>query len=94
MQDPTHDEMLKTLEPFGEEPTELSDGSECFADCEVAIYWFANDWHGGQWTNLYSALSTSIYKPSPFGTLDGEGEQVAMMYAELETTYCEKEPKR
>jgi hypothetical protein len=32
-------------------------------DIEAAIYWFATDWHGGQWSNLYSALSTSPYKP-------------------------------
>jgi len=34
-------------------------------DIEEAIYWFANDWHDGQLSNLYSALSTSKFKPGP-----------------------------
>lgn len=34
-------------------------------DIEGAIYWFAYDWHGGQWTNLYSVLSTSAFNPGP-----------------------------
>jgi hypothetical protein len=36
-------------------------------DREQAIYWFASDYHGGQWSNLYSALCTSEYKP---GTIE------------------------
>lgn len=34
-------------------------------DIEEAIYWLAHDWHSGQWSNLYSILSTSPFKPSP-----------------------------
>lgn len=34
-------------------------------DREEAIYWFAYAWHGGQGSNLYSALSTSDYSPGP-----------------------------
>ena len=51
LSDPTRDEMLTALA-----------GADEF-DIEAAIYWFANDWHGGQWSNLYSALSTSPYRP-------------------------------
>jgi hypothetical protein len=51
--DPTRDEMLTAL---------AQSGADEF-DIEAAIYWFASDWHGGKWSNLYSALSTSPYKP-------------------------------
>jgi hypothetical protein len=51
LSDPTRDETLTALQ-----------GADEF-DIEAAIYWFANDWHGGQWSNLYSALSTSPYRP-------------------------------
>jgi hypothetical protein len=51
--DPTRDEMLTAL---------AQSGADEF-DIEAAIYWFSTDWHGGQWSNLYSALSTSPYKP-------------------------------
>jgi hypothetical protein len=53
--DPTRDEMLTALA-----------GADEF-EVEAAIYWFAADWHGGQSSNLYSALSTSRYRP---GTLE------------------------
>jgi len=55
---------------------------------EGAIYWFANDWHGGQGSNLYRALSTSAYHPSPMEhevsreTLDG------YMYDDLEEEFA------
>ena len=52
LSDPTRDEMLTALA-----------GADEF-DIEAAIYWFANDWHGGQWSNLCSALSTSPYRPA------------------------------
>lgn len=32
-------------------------------DREEAIYWFAYDWHGGQASNLYAALSASPFTP-------------------------------
>ena len=53
LSDPTRDEMLTAL---------AQSGADEF-DIEAAIYWFSTDWHGGQWSNLYSALSTSPYKP-------------------------------
>ena len=62
-------------------------GNESKDDAEVAIYWFASDWHGGQWSDLYSILSTSPYRPGPFGTLESEGEQVEMMYHDLESEF-------
>jgi hypothetical protein len=56
--DPTLDEMRAFLaEQYGPELDEF--------DREEAIYWFATDWHGGQWSNLYAALCASQYKPGP-----------------------------
>lgn len=80
--DPTHDEMLTGLQKVYAGLIEDIDD-----DAEVAIYWFANDWHGGQATNLYSALSTSPYSPGPISTLQSEGETVGMMYDELVAAY-------
>lgn len=58
-------------------------------DVESAIYWFANDYHGGQNSNLYSALSTSEFRPGPMhkGIEDEESELASMMYQDLVNTY-------
>ena len=56
MQDPTIEEMRDALSrdmPFADEWT-----------TEPAIYWFANDQHGGRASSLYAALCASPYKPS------------------------------
>lgn len=52
---------------------------------EAAIYWFANDWHGGQASSLYQALSESPYKPGPLenGPEHGEVDGVMYLYNEL-----------
>ena len=49
MSDPTIAELLAALDNPADDD----------ADAYCAIYWFANDWHGGQSSNLYSVLSTS-----------------------------------
>jgi len=59
MQDPTADNMRAMLREIYS-PHEADD-----FDIEAAIYWFASHYHGGQWSNLYSALSTSQYRPGP-----------------------------
>jgi len=58
-------------------------------DVEAAIYWFANHYHGGQNSNLYSALSTSEFRPSPMsrGIEDEESELATMMYQDLVDKY-------
>lgn len=58
-------------------------------DIEAAIYWFANGYHGGQNSNLYSALSTSEFRPSPMskGIEDEESEMATMMYQDLVDNY-------
>jgi hypothetical protein len=61
MPDPTREEMLATLAkqcPYADE----------FAT-EAAVYWFASDWHSGQWSDLYAALCSSPYRP---GALERE----------------------
>jgi hypothetical protein len=61
MNDPTIEEMRSFL----------CDAEEF--DREQAIYWFASDYHGGQWSNLYAALCESQYQPSPIERCpDGE----------------------
>ena len=55
MFDPTREEMVSLLESTFREYD--------VADLEQAIYFFAMEYHGGQDSNLYSALSTSPYKP-------------------------------
>lgn len=58
-------------------------------DIETAIYWFANQYHGGQNSNLYSVLSTSQFKPSPLhnGIEDEESEVATEMYNALVSNY-------
>ena len=56
-------------------------------EAEVAIYYFASDWHGGQDSELYSILSTSPYKPGPLSTLASEGDTVSEMYKALEDEF-------
>lgn len=75
MRDPTAAEMRRFLKK--RHGTEADD-----FDVESAIYWFANDWHGGQSSNLYSALSTSDYRPG--ASERGPTDHAAIMYADLE----------
>ena len=76
-QDPTSEEMLAFLlsQPCRSE--------EDRNDALVAIYWFASEWHGGQTSILYSALSTSPFRPGPCGSLESEGETVKEFVADL-----------
>ena len=79
MQDPTREEMLEVLDSvsFADEFSEF--------DREEAIYWFASDWHSGKSSNLYSALSTSLFWPGPIAR--GPQEVAAMLYEELEAAF-------
>ena len=56
MKDPTYQELYDYL-------AGNSDAKELEFEIEEAIYWFACNYHGGQWSNLYSVLSTSKYSP-------------------------------
>jgi hypothetical protein len=65
--DPTIEEMRQALTDNVPEADEF--------DREQAIYWFANDYHSGQWSELYSALCASPYKPGAIERgPDGLGE--------------------
>ena len=59
MKDPTANEMCEYLNRPQFNIFEFDN-----FDIECAIYWFANDYHSGQDSNLYSALSTSDYSPT------------------------------
>jgi hypothetical protein len=74
MKDPTYDEMREFLKMSGGEGFEI----------EEAIYWFANDWHGGQSTNLYRALCASEYRPLP----GRNGPEDREVYDELVSMFC------
>lgn len=52
-------------------------------DREEAIYWFASDWHGGQDSNLYSVLSTSMFKPGPMSGACEPDSVAQMVYDDL-----------
>ena len=60
--DPTRDEMLEYLTSFTN-PLETDE-----FDREEALYWFASDYHGGQWSNLYAALCDSLFHPGPMAS--------------------------
>ena len=82
--DPTREEMLAHLDSQG---FNQKSGYMDF-DREAAMYWFASDWHGGQWTNLYSVLSTSEYSPGlMMKDYHSEGEIVEIIYEELEAEF-------
>lgn len=82
MTDPTLDEMRDYLAGLY--------GVDAETEGEIAIYWFAIQWHGGQASNLYSAACCSRFRPGPITTLESEGEEsmVKMMYDDLETHFA------
>jgi hypothetical protein len=81
-QDPTREEMITFLQtwPFINEADEF--------DIEEALYWFASDWHSGQWSNLYSVLSTSEYQPSPIASGIDKDSMSYQLYQELKAEFC------
>ena len=81
MHDPTLSEMLDYL-------TSYSIEIEPFEQHE-AKYCVAHDYHGGQWSNLYSALCTSPFNPGPLSTGCEPDSMAAMLYEELETHFGE-----
>lgn len=82
MQDPTREEMIAHLQswPFISEADEF--------DIEEAIYWFAYAWHGGQWSNLYSVLSNSEYRPSPVASFIPKDGISYDLYCALEKQFA------
>ena len=72
-------EMLAKLREYGEGLYDVDDPCYTF-DMEAAIYWYASDWHDGQWSDLYAILSTSEYVP---GILTSGADDVSETCAEL-----------
>ena len=61
------------------------DWGEC-ADHVIAAYWYATDYHAGQWSTLYAVLCSldRLYKPSPLVCgADDEGDWAAELYYQL-----------
>lgn len=85
MSDPTKVQMYRELISTFKRMLKGEGKSEWKFDIESAIYWFASDYHDGQWSNLYSVLSTSDYRPGPMETgLDSdENFGAKMMYEHL-----------
>lgn len=63
MSDPTKVEIYRTIISVFKNILKREGKSKWKFDVESAIYWFCNDYHGGQTSNLYSILSTSKYQP-------------------------------
>lgn len=83
--DPTREEMLDALA----DTWNLSSDEEGEDNAVIAMRWFANDYHGGQDSNLYSVLSTSPYNPGPcVSGPDEEGDMVVAMYDDLEQRFA------
>jgi hypothetical protein len=48
-----------------------------YFDAAQALYWYANDYHEGQWSELYSILSTLEYRP---GLMESEPDESAQPF--------------
>ncbi|NBW20063.1 MAG: hypothetical protein EBR82_70040 [Caulobacteraceae bacterium] len=89
--DPTRAEMRRALVKAFRAPQWERGGWDRVAwkfDVEAAIYWFSNEWNGGQWSNLYAALSTSLYRPGPLCRGPERYTAQVNMYHHLVETFC------
>lgn len=84
MRDPDRQEIDAALAalPFASEFDEF--------DREEAIYWFASDWHSGQWSNLYAVLCASEFKPGRAGDRN-LSDAAGIIYEELERIFSQKQ---
>ena len=83
--DPTRDEMLTACAAVDPNmaPTDF--------EVEEAIYWFACDYHAGQWSNLYEALCSSPFSPGVLA--NGPLDAVSMvLYRHLVSVFCPDAP--
>jgi hypothetical protein len=85
--DPDRQEMVNYLREAALDADEF--------DIEAAIYWYASDHHGGQASNLYSASSTSQFRPGPtHNKVQDEGGDAADLYLLLVHEYsCVLDPR-
>lgn len=77
MQDPTREELREALSNW------CDDADPDLFEVEEAIYWFANDYHGGQWSNLYQVLCNSPYSPGPLMSTERLEDLSRNLYDEL-----------
>ncbi len=87
MSDPTADEMREYLKDRWELTPESE--SEWAIDVEEVIYWFAYAYHDGQWSELYSALSTSEFHPGSDSAGVEPDTLAAIMLADLIEEYAQ-----
>lgn len=90
MIDPTRDEMLYNLNYFYDEFGDSLEPNKIEFDIEASIYWFSNDYHQGQSSNLYEALSSSPYRPGQLETSESyrsDSEIGSEMYENLVNKY-------
>jgi hypothetical protein len=84
IEDPTRRRMLQHL-------SQVYDLTEYADDAEIAMYWFANDYHGGQWSELYGVLCNSPYKPGVMTcSVKQEDALAGLMYSELEIEFAKR----
>lgn len=76
MRDATRDEMLDVIK------SNNTINEDDVFDMEEAIYWFANDYHGGQGSDLYSALCASPFRPGAASNLE-PGSMAERYYDDL-----------
>jgi len=76
MQDPTKKEIRAAV-------NHLDFGEDFEFDFEATCYWFANFYHSGQSSNLYSVLSTSEYTPGMMETGPDNESSVYNIYLEI-----------
>lgn len=71
----------------------IGDGSECdMVSLLVGAYWYASDWHGGQYSDEYAMLSAigSVYRPG-MACLEDEGAERDVYNAlEVKNPDCER----
>jgi hypothetical protein len=81
LSDPTREEMLAYLasSPYAAECDEF--------DVECAVYWYANHYHGGQWSELYAAICESPYSPGLSERGPARDSAADLLYSELESEY-------
>lgn len=82
MYEPNKQEMLSFLKNQWK-PGILADKYGFEDECEIAIYWFANDYHGGQCSNLYNVLCQSYYHPGRLENKCEENSMSEMLYNSL-----------
>lgn len=75
--DPTRADLLAFLAPLA-----FSYEADDF-DTECAAYWYAADFHGGLFSNLYSALSVSPFRPGMLDSAPWPDSPAELLYLAL-----------